>query len=167
MPRQSPFDQETLIAEMEQTRQSLLAAVACLSPAQRVQVFLGTWSVKELLAHLAGWDDANLEAAQAVMAGRLPAFYAYKDRDWQTFNARLVAERRREDFSGLLALVETTHQKLVEFLRALPAEAFDKDYGVRYKGYRVTIARLLRSEMGDESTHRAQVETFAARDALA
>lgn len=98
---------ERVIAELVAARRGILDAVAALPPAKQVEVFLGVWSVKDLLAHLAGWDDANIEATQAIRAGRLPAFYAHYDPDWQTFNARLVAEYRRDDLADLLALVRT------------------------------------------------------------
>ena len=102
----------------------------------------------------------NVEAAKSVLAGELPSFYSHHDRDWKTYNARLVAEYKRDDFAGLLSSVEDSLQKLVDFLETVPAEEFDKDRGVRYKRYRVTIARLLQAETNDEKIHYEQIEEF-------
>jgi hypothetical protein len=44
-----------------------------------------------------------------------------------------------------------------------PAEEFDRDSGVRYKRYKVTIARLLQAETRDEKTHHKQIEEFRQR----
>jgi hypothetical protein len=155
-----------LITDFIETRRAVLDAAAALPPAAQDEVFLGVWSVKDLLAHLAGWDVANREAAEAVLAGRLPAFYAYHDHDWRTYNARLVAQYRREDFAALRALVEETHRALVEYLQAIPAAAFEKDTGVRFKGYKNTVARLIQSEVRDEKTHCVQVREFKDRNNL-
>ena len=57
---------EALLAGLAQVRAAILATAVSLSPALQEQVFLGTWSIKELLAHLVGWDYANMEAVQAV-----------------------------------------------------------------------------------------------------
>jgi hypothetical protein len=118
--------------------------------------------VKDLLAHLVGWDFANLEAGQAILAGKMPAFYSHHDQDWQTFNARLVAEHKEDDFEPLLASLEESHQELVDFLETVPAEEFDRDRGLRFKRYKVTIARLLQAEAEDEAEHYAQIKEFAA-----
>ena len=53
----------------------LLTEVAALSRKERDTVFLGIWTVRDMLAHLAGWDYANLEAAKSILAGELPSFY--------------------------------------------------------------------------------------------
>jgi hypothetical protein len=156
---------DKIIAELIETRGKILDAASSLSPADQDRVFLGVWSVKDLLAHLVGWDFANLEAAQAILAGQIPGFYAHYDRDWRTYNARLVAEYKREDFADLLASVEDSHQKLIGFLETIPAEEFDRDRGVRFKGYKVTIARTLEAELEDEKTHHTQVDEFRERRA--
>ena len=60
---------EGILADLVETREKILDAASSLSPADQDRVFLGVWSVKDLLAHLVGWDFANLEAAQAILAG--------------------------------------------------------------------------------------------------
>jgi hypothetical protein len=137
-----------------------LEAASSLSTAQQKQVFLGSWTVMDLLAHLAGWDMANVEAVQAILGGRLPAFYGHFDRDWRSYNARLVVEYGRDSFAELHDLVRECHQRLVDAVQALPAEELDKDRGLRFKGYKVTVGRLLQAEADDEKTHHAQIERF-------
>ena len=151
-----------VISELVEARRRILEVASSLSPAQQDEVFLGVWSIKDLLAHLVGWDFANLEAAQAVLAGKVPAFYAHHDRDWKTFNARLVAEHKKDDFALLLASVEDSHQVLIDFLETIPAEEFDRDRGIRFRRYKVTIARLLQAEAKDEAEHYTQIKEFAA-----
>ena len=151
---------DRLIAELVQTRRAILAAACSLSPTLQDEVFLGHWTLKDLLAHLAGWDDANVEAIQALLDGRLPPFYQHSDRDWTSFNARLVAECGRQDFADLVSVLENSHQQLIRSIEAVPPEEFDRDRGVRFRGYRVTIARLLQAEGDDERTHLSQIEEF-------
>jgi hypothetical protein len=153
-----------IISELADTRKKILNAASSLPPGKHAQVFLGVWTIKDLLAHLAGWDYANAEAIQAILAGRLPAFYEHYDRDWRTFNAQLVSEHERHDFAELLTSVEDSHRELVELVRTLPAEELDKDTGVRFRGYKVTISRTLEAEVKDEKVHHAQIEEFAQRN---
>ena len=67
-----------------------------LPPLLHDQVLLGIWTIKDLLAHLIGWDFTNLQAIQQILAGQYPTFFKYYDKDWQSYNARLVLEYRVE-----------------------------------------------------------------------
>jgi hypothetical protein len=142
---------DRIIGGLVAARQKVMEAVALLSPAQQDEVFLGEWSAKDLLAHLIGWDYTNLEAVGEIRAGRRPGFWQYHDRDWQSYNARLVAEHRREDWGELVAAVEGSHRALIDYLQSVPAD----DYVKRKK-----IGTLLRAEAKDEQEHARQVERF-------
>jgi hypothetical protein len=151
---------EWIIREMQRVRSELLAEVASLSRKERDTVFLGIWSVRDMLAHLAGWDYANLDAAKSIIAGRLPSFYNHKDRDWQTYNAMLVKKYRRNTFRELRATLKDSQQKLVDHLQTIPPEDFNRDFGVRFRGYRVTIQRLLEADVKDVRIHHQQIVDF-------
>lgn len=154
---------EEVISALAEARRSILEAAMALAPERREEVFLGSWSVMELLAHLVGWDVANAEAVQAILEGRMPPFYDHYDAGWKTFNAGLVARYRRDDFAGMVADVQESHRRLLAFLQTLPPEEFERDRGLRSGRHRVTIAYILRAEAGDERKHGRQVAEFAER----
>jgi hypothetical protein len=151
---------EQLLASLREARANILDEASALSVEQRNTVFLGIWSVKDVLAHLAGWDYTNIEAIQSVLAGKLPTFYKYRDRDWQTYNAKLVEKYRKGSFRELLATVRTSHKKLVEFLQTIPPEHFNRDFGVRFRGYKVTVQRLIEADIKDVMVHCQQIREF-------
>ena len=144
-------EKHRIISGLVAARSRILDAVNSLSPAMQDQVFLGEWSVKDLLAHLVGWDYTNLTAVQEILAGRKPRFWQHHDRDWKSYNAQLVAEHKREDFSELVAAVEQSHRKLIDCLQTVPADEYVK---------RKQIASLLRAETKDEEEHHRQIEQF-------
>lgn len=155
---------QKLTSNLIKTRTTILKEVSQLSPTSQDTVFLGIWSVKDLIAHLLGWDFTNLAAAKDIQAGKLPEFYARYDNDWKTYNAELVAKYKRDDFEELLALVKNSHSQLIAYLESVPAQAFEKDFGVRSgRGTRVTIARLLQAELKDEQEHLGQIQDFMAQ----
>ena len=151
---------EWILREMQMVRSELLTEVAALSRKERDTVFLGIWSVRDLLAHLAGWDFANLDAAKSILAGKLPSFYEHRDRDWQTYNAMLVKKYRRNTFRELRATLKGSQRELVEYLQTIPSEYFNKDFDVRFRGYKVTIQRLLEADVKDVRTHHQQIVDF-------
>lgn len=161
MPTKSQIvRKDKILSALVETRQNILAEVLKLSEPEQNQVFLGIWSVKDLLAHLIGWDEANLHAIKSVLNGQLSSFYEHHDRDWQTYNAILVQKYKKGSFKELLAATKDSQKQLVEFLQTVPPENFNKDFGVRFRGYKVIIRRLLEAEIGDEQTHLQQLIGF-------
>lgn len=155
---------QQLAADLTGARREVIAAAMALRCEQQDVPFLGTWSAHDIVAHLVGWDYANLEALEAIRAGRLPAFYGHYDRDWRTFNAGLVAQHKQKAFEETVALAQASHQALLGALTALPAEDVSRDYGVRSPGKRrVTITMLLSAEARDERKHAEQIREFAAQ----
>jgi hypothetical protein len=150
-----------IISGLANARRKILDEASSLSPARQDEIFLGVWSVKDLLAHLVGWDYTNIQAAKEIMGGELPSFYAHHDRDWKTYNEGLVAQYKKDSFQELVSSVEDSHHQLIDFLEKVPAEELTRDRGLRYKGYKVTIARLLEAETKDEIEHHRQIREFA------
>ena len=151
---------DALIAALIDTRDKIIAVTAAFSPPELDEVFLGVWSVMDILAHLIGWLVANRAAILAIRAGQLPDFYADKDRGWQTYNALLVSRYKRASLAEMTAELRHSHGKLIDLVRSLPAEVLEADHGVHYRGYKVTIARLLQAELKDEKEHCQQMEDF-------
>jgi hypothetical protein len=158
--REAPIDatKKNLVAGMVGARKDILDAVAGFNPKQQNQVFLGEWSIKELLAHLTGWDRTYIAAVQDLQAGELPSFYAAYDEDWQTYNLNLVREYVKDDWSELISEVKESHKQLVDYLQTLNEEDLTKDWGVRYDGTPVTVARLIEAEIKDEREHLRQIK---------
>jgi hypothetical protein len=152
---------DEIITALTTARRKILDVAYTLPPEKQDEVFLGVWSVKDLLAHLVGWDYTNIEAVKSILDGELPEFYSYRDRDWQTYNSLLVEMHKKEDFAELLYSVEASQRALMGLLGTVPADEFDKDKGVRFKRYKVTIARLLQAEADDEEEHYRQIKEFA------
>lgn len=160
MTLKAKTSKEAIPSALVSVRQNILTESSALSKGDQDRIFLGVWSIKDLLAHLAGWDFTNARAVKSVLAGKVPSFYKYHDRDWQTYNARLVKKYREDSFSDQLAAVEVSQKKLIAYLQSVPPEYFKKDFGVRFRGYKVTIQRLLEAELKDEQVHFQQIVDF-------
>jgi len=154
---------DALVAALTAARSEVIGAALALPAAAQETTFLGSWSAHDIVAHLVGWDYANLEAIEAIRAGRLPGFYAAYDPDWRTFNAGLIARHKRPALEQTAADARASHDALIRALEALPAGDLSRDYGVRSaRGRRVTLAMLLDVEARDERKHTAQIRSFAA-----
>lgn len=151
-----------LIANLNDTRSSILEAAASLPDDRVDEEFVGSWGIMELLAHLRGWDLTNIQAAKAIPSGRLPDFYAEYDKDWATYNAKLVSRHRQDDLVTMISSVDASRSDLVVFLNQLDAEDIFGDHGVRRGNYKVTIARLIEADIKDGKEHLDQIRRFLA-----
>ena len=131
-----------------------------LTAAQQEIVFLGIWSVKDLLAHMIGWDFTNRAAVKSVLKGQVPAFYQYRDRDWQTYNAMLVKKYKKDLFPELMTELSASQEKLLRQYQKISLEDFNKDFGVRFHRYKVTIQRLVEADIKDAQIHSGQIIGF-------
>jgi hypothetical protein len=155
---------QQLLMDLTEARREVIEAALALPAIAQEEPLLGVWSAHDIVAHLIGWDYANLEGVEAIRAGRLPAFYAAYDADWRTFNAGLVARHKRATLDQTVADARASHRALIEALESLPAGDLSRDYGVRStRGRRVTIAMLLTVEARDERKHAEQIRSFVAR----
>lgn len=152
MSRKTHTIKHELITELVAVRRRILAAAVALSPEQQDVALTTGWSIKDLLAHLHNWDCISREAAVAIAAGRLPPFYARRQRDQSDDSAALADQVRVADFATLLDTVTDSHHRLVKTLSAIPAVEFDRDTGVRFMGYTVTIAGFLQAHIDDEKS---------------
>jgi len=149
-----------LLDSLQQVRGEILQAARRFRPGEESIPFVGVWSLLDLLAHLAGWDVANRQAAQEVLGGMIPSFYQHQGKDWASYNALLVSEYGQDTLAEMLAVVEGTQRELIATLETLPAKDLFADHGVRVGSYRVIISRLLEAERKDETRHLRQIVAF-------
>lgn len=149
-----------LINGLVDARRSLILAAREVPVDQRNAIFLGTWCIKDLLAHLVGWDFTNTQAIQEILSGKAPSFFTFYDKDWQSYNARLVQEYRIEPFEALLEEAANSHAQFIEYLQSLSADVIVNGKGRSPKGRTITIRNLLTAETSDEDKHLEQVRAF-------
>jgi hypothetical protein len=92
---------------------SLIACFSALTPEEtNLPGTCGTWSVKDLIGHIAVWDGIAIETLHGIIDGT--------SRDTlettQEINDRTSAERAHEPVQQLRATLLSTHQRLMDEL---------------------------------------------------
>ena len=159
-PNSLEMKKSSLISCLNETRKAILEAAASIPDDRVDEVFIGFWGILDLLAHLRGWDLTNIQAAKDILSGKVPDFYAESDKDWASYNAKLVDQHRQGDLESMIASVESSRSDLVEVLNQLDAEAIFGDHGIRRGSYKVTIARLIEADIKDGNEHLDQIRRF-------
>ena len=149
---------QRLLARLAYERTSLLAQLLGLDEAVLTGLLVGEgWTVKDLLAHVAGWDRWQKNSMQAMVAGEEPVFDAVDDID--AANERFVAAWRGASLEAVVAEHSAARSDWVAWLGDLPVEAFFR--ARTYHGYDWTFARTpLRIQWEHDAEHTAQIAAW-------
>jgi uncharacterized protein (TIGR03083 family) len=95
----------------------------------------GTWTIREVMAHVAAWNRELVNGVSDVLAGRRPH---YEGADVDDFNATIAASVADAPLEAVLAEADAAHRDLMDTLASLPPERWEKElarlFGYRYNG---------------------------------
>jgi hypothetical protein len=113
---------DDIIQTTEQEYAALRALLQGLDEASMREVWLGTWGVREIVAHISGWHREMLPAVERLARGESPYPDGSYD-DFDRWNAHFVAERKDVATRDLLAEMDRSHADFVGAARRLaPAD---------------------------------------------
>jgi len=85
------------------------------------------WSVRDVIAHVTWWEEEALRHLPLIIAGGRPPRYSVAYGGIDAFNA-LMAERKRDlALTDILTLQDDTHQRLIDFIQAVPEDQFTRE----------------------------------------
>jgi hypothetical protein len=105
------------IEQFDRTRAELRSLLPDVD--HRMEIYPG-WRIKEVLAHLIGWDDVTILAVQDFVAGNPPLMTAMRGIDY--YNSQTVAERKDLDYDQILREWEWVREQLMRMLDQLAEE---------------------------------------------
>jgi hypothetical protein len=110
-----------LIQWLSESHQNIEQLVSRLDRKQ--QIYPG-WTIREILAHFTGWDDAVIASLRSHAAGGVPTVVA--ERGPNVYNAATVTEREALNFEHIYQEWQHTHAQLKIAIRELPSEKMDE-----------------------------------------
>ncbi len=116
-------DREKILAEMATARESFLAAVEGLSDAHMTRPVVGEWSVKDLLAHVACWEEVLLPDMRRLARGDAPALAAFDIKKVDEWNEKLMSLRRHFSLEQARRELELRREQLLDAVAGLPDSA--------------------------------------------
>ena len=119
------MDKAELLEALEDGRQEMVEMLEDLADEVMVKPGVsGSWSIKDILAHVSTWEAESLEHLPGYLEGRRPARYSVLYGGIDAFNALMTEQKRSLTLSEVQDLLASTHHRLIEYLQGLPAELF-------------------------------------------
>ena len=113
---------------------------------------VGHWSIRDVLTHVATWEEEALKALPVILDGGPLPRYSNLYGGIDAFNAQ--AQERKQDLNleEVFAELEETHQRLLSLLDGVPDAAFARES--RF------LRRLRQDTYGHYREHARQVQTW-------
>ena len=112
---------DTLIQQLEESHKNIEQMVAQIDPSQ--EIYPG-WTIREVLAHFTGWDDAVIASLKSHAAGGVPTVLAQRGPD--VYNAATITERETLSFEHVYQEWQHTHEQLKIAIRDLPPDKMEE-----------------------------------------
>ena len=153
------MDKETTLQTVQTEFGRLLAAVDGLDERAMSQVFYGSWGVKDILAHIAGWQHAMSASMERMARGERPTPEGVDYNDADAWNAKFTAAMAPQNATTIVADLKQSFANYMRAAKALPADRF---------GDGKTINRILEaSGYGHYREHLPAIEEYRAKVAAA
>jgi hypothetical protein len=91
----------------------------------------GEWSAKDLMGHIASWDELSLSDLRRIARGRIPCLAAFREADVDNWNAFLMRPRRLFPLPQIQAEFEEARAEMVAALKDLPEKLMAQGTMVR------------------------------------
>jgi hypothetical protein len=91
----------------------------------------GAWSVKDIILHVASWEEESLTHLPIVLAGGRPPRYSVTHGGIDAFNAQTTERNRNVSVGEAFRQRDETHRRLIAFIQTVPEDQIVPDTRVR------------------------------------
>jgi hypothetical protein len=145
---------QKLVAKVDAAWAAFQESYAGLADAQLTEPgAMGSWSVKDILAHVTTWEEEALKHLPLIIAGgRPPRYVTYGGID--AFNAQMMEQKRGISLADVRRHMDDTHRRLITFIEGAPAGQFTRETRAR--------RRLRLDTYSHYSLHAEAIRTWRA-----
>ena len=112
-------DRTTLLREIDEAWQPYAAALAAATDEDLLGIAEGTWTRKDLVAHVAWWETSSADTLEAIGDERDPP---WRDETTDETNARVETEFKDVSAADVRRLAGEAHARLVERIASMDDE---------------------------------------------
>lgn len=144
-----------MVRELETARQGFIEIVGSFPVEKREEILLDRWSLKNLIAHLSGWDLHQIEALENHKAGKQSKL---PDNLKASINSDFVVQRSKWGWGKVYQEFIKVSQDLVNSYEALPEHLWDK---LLFEDGKMTPRKFIKIEINHlNNTHGPQIKAI-------
>ena len=118
---------QDLLNEAARQYRAFHEAIHGLNEAHMTEVWLGTWSVRDIIAHISGWQRELVQALERLARGERPIPDGTSYDDVDAWNATLAAANRELSVADMLLELDRSHESFLHAAAQIPEERYVPD----------------------------------------
>lgn len=122
------MDRKQLFQRIDRAWEALKASYGGLSETELVEPgVMGTWSIKDIIAHVTWWEEEALRHLPTILTGEKPPRYSITYGGIDAFNAQKYEEKKNLSISMVLQQRDEIHHQLIDFLQQVPEDQIERE----------------------------------------
>jgi len=117
-----PATKDELLNQAARDYKAFHETLTGLNEAQMTEVWLGTWSVKDIVAHISGWHREMGPALERLARGEKPVPSGVSYDDVDVWNARFAAAKKGASVADVLLEFDKSHEYFMHAAAGVPAD---------------------------------------------
>src|SRR5687767_5580264 len=117
-------EKTTLLSEAETEFTRFKRAIAGLDEARMRQVWLGTWSAPDIVAHIAGWHREVRPALERIARSERPVREGVSYEDVDAWNGRFADAKKGASTADIRAELDASHAAFMRAAAAVPEQRY-------------------------------------------
>lgn len=109
-------ERRRILAELDLERNQLIRNIETCRIRDIERAFVGNWSLRDIVGHIATWEGEVLAALRELRAGRRPALLDFDPAKLHEFNEDHVERKRDINFWALYEQLKGTRARLLDEL---------------------------------------------------
>jgi len=156
------MNSDTLLDELETTRERLLVALEPLSDEALTQPeTIGPWSVADVLAHLTAWESELVTALMRLKSGQKPARFLESAADVEAFNSQVHQENKGRDLDRIFADFHGVRVQLERWLENFSDQELTDPQRFRWLKGQPLLEVIKQCSFGHELEHLPEIEAYS------
>ncbi len=122
------MDRSQLLKRLHKAWEALKASYFGLSDSELLEPGVtGTWSVRDIIAHVTWWEEEALTHLPLILAGGKPPRYSVTYGGIDAFNAQITEQKRTVSLCEVLRQRDETHRRLIDFIQSVPEDQIARE----------------------------------------
>jgi hypothetical protein len=115
---------QDLLNEAARQYRAFHETIQGLNEEHMAEAWLGTWSVRDIIAHIAGWQRELAPALERLARGERPIPEGVSYDDVDGWNARFAAAKREMPAADVLLELDRSHEHFMHAAAQVPEERY-------------------------------------------
>lgn len=150
----------SIITRMEQSRARLNAVLNKIAPQMEIYP---TWKVKQLMDHIAGWDELVYATLIGYLHGEKPSLKVKGGIDG--YNAESISARSDISLEQSRQEYDAARQKVLQALREIPPEKMSQKFPAPWGGT-CTVNSIVKIFVSHELEHARHIEAVLSQASI-